>query len=550
MVCLRLAATFKMHWNKILVAGLLCASPCFAAGAADAEKAPYADADKADAYQGQAEQPAFQLNELRVLGNTLLPSLTIAKLLYPYLGPARTFADVEAARAALEGEYHAQGFGTVYIDIPEQTVGRDGVIRLHVTETQLQPTRIKGTRYFSNRQIREALPAAVSGTSPNLPQLQAQITTLNTVTTDRVVTPVLKAGTEPGTVALELQVQDKLPLHAVVELNNQYTADTKPLRASLGLSYDNAFARQDSFSLQYQTSLQDTQQVRVYAASYLLRLPDSDKLSFSFIDSSSQVATVGDINVVGKGKTYGAQFLHSLETSTAVISSVQAGLTYHDSTQDVLLGAANGLSSPISYSSLQFGYSWLRQGEQRIWTWNNNLVLGIPGLGGSRTDFANKCFGCKPGFSIWRTDASAAQKLPANLSMVVRLAGQYSVDPVISNEQSLLGGAHSVRGYLEAEELGDVGVHASLELHANSLLPNKWFLQLQPYLFYDWGRVSFQQPLPGQQRSASLRSAGIGMDLTWGTHVSGSLLYGDPLIDASHTKKGDGRYEFVIRGTW
>lgn len=500
----------------------------------------------------QTDSPTFQLNELRVLGNTVLSEMKIGKVLGSFLGPDRTLHDIESARVALEAEYHASGFGTVFVDIPEQSIGDDGVVRLKVTESRLQRTTITGTRYFSNRQIRAAIPAATENTVPNLPQLQSEINAVNTITTDRAVVPVLKAGAQPGTVDLGLKVEDELPFHGVIEVNNQYTADTKPLRSSLGVSYDNAFGRQDSLSLQYQTSPQDTQQVGVFAASYtghVLEGSNVDKVSLTYIDSSSEVATIGDISVAGKGKTYSAKWMHVVQASSSVSSNFTIGLDYKDSSQAVKLSSTASLNTPLTYASIQAGYTWMLRAQQRTWSWDNSLAIGIPNLGSSRAEFADKCYGCKPNFSVLRSQASLIQELPHKFTAVAKLAGQYSVEPLISNEQKLIGGAHSVRGYLEAEELGDIGLNTSLELHADSrsLLTR---LQVEPYLFYDAGYVSFQQPLPGQQRSVGLQSTGLGVDLAALNWLTGTLAVAMPLADAGRSQRGDTRVEFMIRGTW
>lgn len=494
--------------------------------------------------------PTFDLNELRVLHNSLLTPLVISNLLYPHLGKNKTLDDVEAARVALETEYHVQGYGTVYVSIPEQTVGADGVVRLDVTEAVLQRPHISGARYFSNSQIRAAVPEAREGAVPNLTQLQAQVSALNAVTSDRSITPVLRAGSEPGTVALDMKVTDTLPLHAAIEVNNQYTADTKPLRALASLRWDNAWGRQDSLSLNYQTAPQETSQVRVAAAAYLLRLPNDNKLSFTYIDSTSNVATVGDITVAGKGKTWGVSLLHGLETSARVVSSVQIGFTYKDSLQNVLLGPEQGLSTPLKYTVLQAGHNLMYQQDTRIWMWNNSLALGVSGLGDSREEFDNKCYGCKPGFLVWRSDASVTQKLPANWQASWSLSGQYTPDPTVSNEQWLIGGAHSVRGYLESEELGDIGLRSALEVRAPNVIPEKWLIQISPYVFQDWARARFQNPLPSQPAAITLASIGAGIDLVVGSHISGTLLYGRALKEAAHTRKGDGRYQFAVRGVW
>ena len=85
-----------------------------------------------------ADEPAatFDVFELRVIGNSKLSELDIDRLLYVYLGPKRTLKDVEAARLALETMYHERGFGTVFVDIPEQSV-EEGLVRLRVSESAL-----------------------------------------------------------------------------------------------------------------------------------------------------------------------------------------------------------------------------------------------------------------------------------------------------------------------------------------------------------------------------------------------------------------------------
>src|SRR5262245_52201464 len=68
----------------------------------------------------------FLISEYRVLGNTVLPNIEIEETLYPRLGPDKTIDDVEKARSALESYYHDRGYGTVFVDVPEQDVS-DGV---------------------------------------------------------------------------------------------------------------------------------------------------------------------------------------------------------------------------------------------------------------------------------------------------------------------------------------------------------------------------------------------------------------------------------------
>src|SRR6185369_12364681 len=94
-----------------------------------------------------------------------------------------------------------------------------------------------------------------------------------------------------------------------LELNDQYTADTSRLRLLASLSYDNLFNRLDSFSLQYQTTPQEPSELGVLVASYTRNIGDGRRLAFFFVDSDSDVASLGTLSVLGKGKVYGTRLI-------------------------------------------------------------------------------------------------------------------------------------------------------------------------------------------------------------------------------------------------
>src|SRR5579859_2288706 len=97
----------------------------------DAPAPPQANPQQAPA--AAATEPKFDILEFRVLGNSKLKNSEIETAVYPFLGPEKSLRDVESAKHALEDLYHSRGFGTVFVDIPEQQVD-NGVVRLHVAE--------------------------------------------------------------------------------------------------------------------------------------------------------------------------------------------------------------------------------------------------------------------------------------------------------------------------------------------------------------------------------------------------------------------------------
>jgi hemolysin activation/secretion protein len=502
----------------------------------------------AETVQAAAPAARFDIQEFRVLGNSTLPTTAVESAVYPHLGPDRSLEDVEAARQALELAYRTAGFGTVYVDIPEQDVD-DGIVRLKVTEGRLGRVRVEGARYFSGRRLVAALPGATPATVPDLPTLQRDISTLNTRTPDLSVVPVLGAGSRPGTVDLTLKVADELPVHGSVEVNDQYTADTTRTRFAFSLSYDNLFDRLDSVSLQYQTAPQDRSEVDVFVASYVRALEEGRRLAFYYVDSNSEVAALGTLSVLGKGKVYGTKLILPLVNSSDGSHTLTLGADYKDFVEDIRLDPTSTFQTPISYTNLSLGHTSAWRGPAWQWSLGSTLNFGSRSLGNSTTEFADKGFKSRPNYFYLRTDASVVWSSPWPLTVTARLAGQYAIEPVISNEQYAVGGADGVRGYLEAAALGDIGYKASLQFESRPWSPFA-ALKLSGFAFVDSGRVATIAPLPDEERATDLRSWGVGVGLAAIGFAEGTLSWARPLLAVGRTEAGDSRLLFRLRAAW
>ena len=518
----------------------------------------------------QAPAATFDILEYRVLGNSVLDVRAIEAAVYPHLGSDKTFKDVENARAALEAAYHDHGFGTVFVDIPEQSVD-DGIVRLRATEGRLHASTIKGAQYFSERQIKAAVPAAAAGTVPHLPVLQQQLTAVNAASPDRSVVPVLKAGPEPGTVDLALNVEDHLPFHGSVQLDNQYTADTKPLRLTGYASYDNLFGSLHSLSVQYQAAPQRTGDAGVVAVGYVAPV-SGGKLAATYIHNSSDVTTIGGTGVIGKGSIYGVHYDYVIAATPRLLEDLTVALSYKSFVQNTAAPPSSSgapspaVESPIKYADVTVTYAGTLNTDPRGFTWSIGPSFSLRGVGSNATDFSNKCYECRQDYFLLRADGSVTEHLAHGFDIGARAAGQYAVTPLVNNEQFLVGGAQTVRGYYEAEGLGDRGIRGSLELRAPNVLPAKDWARLSPYVFADAGDIAFVAPLPAQPTSLFLASAGAGFNLVLGDHVQGNLVYAHaldthhvtttpaagstPAVTPTHTQAGDSRWLFVIKGVW
>ena len=283
------------------------------------------------------------------------------------------------------------------------------------------------------------------------------------------VTPALKAGRAPDTVDVDLEVTDKPPLHGSLELDNRRSADTTPLRTDGSLRYDNLWQRGDSASFFFQVAPQRPADALVFAGSYLFHIPGS-RLSIlaSYLKSDSNVTTVGSTNVVGKGQIFGLRLLVPLSQEEGFIQTLSVGMDDKDFTQALTLGG-QGSRVPLHYYPVTATYqaNWVGGRSQTALT--ASVVAGTRGLGDNDAVFDNSRFDATANFLYLRGTLEHTHELPWGMQAWARVQGQVADQPLVSNEQLSVGGADTVRGYLESEVLADSGAVLQMELRSPSL---------------------------------------------------------------------------------
>ncbi|WP_080507340.1 ShlB/FhaC/HecB family hemolysin secretion/activation protein [Rhodopseudomonas palustris] len=503
----------------------------------------------------------FDIDEYRVEGAENLPQIEVESAVYPYLGPGRTSDDVEKARAALEKAYHDKGLQTVGVSVPQQDAQR-GFVVLKVVENKVGRLRVKGSRYFDLAEIKRRAPSVKEGALPNLQAVTNDIVALNRWP-DRRVTPALRAGVTPGTVDVDLNVEDTYPLHGSVELNNRQSPSTTPLRLSASLRYDNLWQLGHSMTVSYQVAPQNPKDATVVSASYLART-DYDWLNILVygLKSDSSVATVGGSNVVGPGQVIGFRDVITLPTRGELFHTLSLGADYKDFQQTLSL-ADGSFDSPVKYVPLVAAYSATWQGDGRLTQLNAAVTTGLRGAGSSPEQFDVKRYKATGSFAHLRGDLSHTQELPGGLQLFGKLQGQLADQPLVSSEQFSLGGQDTVRGYLESEVLGDYGVAGTLELRSPNLAPY-WeqtlenptgapvkfnvFDEWRFFAFADAGHAKIHNPLEEQQQRFDLASYGVGTRVKTLRYLNGIVFVGIPVTSQQVTVARSPLVSFRIWG--
>lgn len=533
-------------WFKVLGAALLALGMQPGAHAQDG-------ADEAAAPPSrQTDERRVNISEYIVRGNSVLNATDIEKAVYPFLGPERTMSDIESARNALQDSYHQKGYQSVYVDLPEQQV-TGGVVILQVTETKVGRLRVVGAQHYSPLEIREEVPALQEGEVLNFNKAQVELTALNR-TSSRQVMPLVREGKFPGTMDVDLKVEDKSPWSASAGLNNDYSADTEKLRAMFTLGHDNLWQRGHAFSLTFFTAPQEPSNARVWSGSYSMPLSDRWSLQFAGYKSDSDVATIGGTNVLGRGHSFGAMATYSMEPLGNWYNSFSFGLDYKDFDEQIRFGDDRD-RVPLKYLPFTLSYDGYRYTEIAQSSVSMSLVAAsrsMFGVGSSEEDFDYKRYMASPSFALLRGDLTHTQNFGRDWQLFARGGFQLASGALVSNEQFSAGGATSVRGYLAAERAADEGLMASLELRTPSLsrwagpLVNEWRF----FAFADWAFLRLRDPLPEQQHSFGLASVGLGTRIQVFDWLYGGLSWGYALRDGDVTRKNDSRLNFNLRATY
>jgi hemolysin activation/secretion protein len=484
----------------------------------------------------------FDIIEFVVEGNTVLPVTAIERAIYPFTGPAKTVADAEAARRALEKAYQDAGYLSVIVELPPQRItSMNAEIRLVVTEAPVARLKVTGAEYTLPSDIREQVPSVTPGNVPNFNQLQEEIGELSRQAPAREVTPLVVAGEQPATLDVELKVQEPPPVSAFVEVNNMQAENTKRGRIEANFSYDNLFQKRHSFGVFWFFSPRDIEQANVVSATYSLPLGGpGDRLYAVYTYSDSNTPTEVGGATVSAGNTYSLFWRDELRAVSAYQHSLTYGARFYDLQDDNRDVAGFTIESPpLRYSSFNVNYALNRVGERgRLTTLEAGLTIGLKALNEKSID----CFGrtidqfeCKrafatPDFQILTLGATHREPLPLEFSLFARFRGQFTSQALVPSEQITLGGYDSVRGYFDGQYAGDSGGFIRIELVTPPLLDYSGFV-LSGLLFVDRGLVVRNDALPLERERTNLGSVGVGLRLISTIGLEARLDWADVIFE-------------------
>ena len=263
--------------------------------------------------------------------------------------------------------------------------------------------------------------------------------------------------------------------------------------------------------------------------------------------------STGALNVLGKGVIAGARYILPLPGSENFFHTGTLGVDYKDFGQTINLLDGGNFNTPITYMPFTVGWdgTWMLA-ERSTTKLGLSVNFHLRDVVGSEVEFANKRFKAHSNYIFLRGNFSHIQTMRQGWGWTGRAAWQLAAQPLINNEQSIVGGINTVRGYFEVETLGDDSATGQFEVftpnYATHLIKAIDEFRLLAYI--DGGIVRVQQPLPGQIDRFNLAGTGVGFHLKGWKGISADFSWAAALEDVNRTKAGDKRVHFLVRQAW
>lgn len=503
------------------------------------------------------ESPRFEVANVQIEGNTLLPDATLRSLADPLGGGSTTIDELRRTASKIQDLYRKEGYGGVVAFVPEQSFA-DGKVVIRVLEGKVARVSVRGNREFSSDNILSGVPHVREGETPQVNAINRDIQLSNENPAKRLRV-ALAPGSGPGDIDVNIDVTDRNPLRWLAGLNNTGDDRSGNYRLSLGVQHANLFGLDHVGTAQYQTSPGEPGRVNLYSVGYRVPLYRQAMaidafLAHSSVDSGTTLTPAGPLDFAGQGDVLGLRAHRYLDRRGEYDHRVTFGVDWRSYDNECTLGSFGAAGCGTAASSVDvvpLNVTYIGQVQTPSTSWG--ISVGIShNVGGSSTQKLETArAGAAADYLIWRVQGFVEQALSADVSVKARMSAQHTANALISGEQFGLGGMDSVRGYQERDLAGDSGLLASLELTAGDLgsMLGLTGWQLRPLVFVDAGTVRNSKGAACRtaETRCALASAGFGLRLSIAPGVSGRLDYAYALENGNRSRAGDHRAHFSLQ---
>lgn len=483
------------------------------------------------------------LTDVNFQGATAVPIEVLDAIAAPWLGRQMPLSEVFSLAEAVTGEYRRRGYVLSRAVVGPQRI-EDGVLTLQILEGYVDQVTIEGEaggyRPYLESYTRPVL-AARPTAADELSRALLLARDLRGVDVRTVVTP---SATQPAAADLSLVVE-RDPFEAFVAVDNRGSRWLGPIQVYGATVFNDALGMGERLSLSAVMAPEDSE-LGFVSATWDQPI-GANGLRFNAFGSYARTRPGDELKVLGlegESTTWGFGFEYPFRRSRDTNIIGRTTFTARDASSE------NDLIDPIFDDQIRTISAELFANHADAWRGFTSVRLaatqGLDAFGATADTDPNKSRATgSADFTRLNIDVSRVQPLAGGLALQLAVAGQITSDSLLASEEFGLGGSYFGRAFDPSEITGDEGVAAKAELYYT--LPNAQFGSVEPYIYYEGGRVSQNDPLPGESRRDSLRSLGVGVRVAFNDRFAASLEYAKPLArDVAAEGDRDGRVFFSL----
>ena len=481
--------------------------------------------------------------------------------------PAQGFSinQLQDVATKVAAYYREHGYILAQAFVPAQQV-KNGEVVVQVLEGRLAGVVVEGNKGYSADTLRRPFSALI-GEPLDKDSIESALLTL---TNYPGVTAfgVLGAGHEVGTTNLTLRVQSEERFRLESVFDNYGTQFAGEYRGQVTLTFNDPLHQADRLKL---TGLYartsgggDSHgayggldyEIPIFSPNDSLRLAH---LTNAYNVGAASTAVTGS-NSEGDTRVDEIGFRHDFSRSR--LGSASIGIAFN--VKNATFEAPPTVKYDDKLTTARIDAQWERidtrfRGVNRIalsYTHGFNGVFGALEAYDPNDTVANahvSRLGASGEFNKVNLQLQRLQRITQYTSLVMRVDGQFTSDPLVSLEQFSMGGPDSVRAYPVAEVLAEKGGVASMELIVGApgfasrpaFGNSTWGQVLQVSLFADYANGSLNEPLVSSESGSNhLSGVGIGLQFSLPGRVFSRLDVAKPLSDREPSNGRDPQYYF------
>jgi len=470
----------------------------------------------------------------------------------PYIGQPLTWRKVDQMVKTTILYFRSQDRPLVDVFVPEQTIDKTtGVLQILVIEGRVGEIRVEGNKWFTEELIRSKVRLKKYDVI-HASRLLSDIDYINR-NPFRYVRPVLTAGKELGTTDLVLQTEDRIPYRFYIGYEDTGSRLTGLDRYLVGINMGNLFGRDIEFGYQFATN-HAFETIGVHSA--YLRVPLENRHILALYAYLAHFnARHNELDVQGNAWQISPRYIVPFDPCGRYRHELRGGFDFKRTTNHLDLRGAGVFDRTVDTNQFVLEYAGALDDDmgRTTFTWAGFWSPGSISSKAQKNDYRMTRGGTDPQYFYTNLSMERTWDLPLEMTLVNRVVGQLSTDPLLGNEQLGLGGYNTVRGYDEREVNSDEGLILNVELRSpefdlgkisgNPALENR----LQFLAFWDFGFAHNRTQNVGEDKDTEMQSIGVGLRYRLGTCVTFRLDYGHRLERLSRNGFNDrGRFHIGL----